>query len=303
MMNANFKTAAALMPAWKQKLEAGIPPTLYPVGLGGFTHVRIGPGLLTLVSGPPGLGKTALVNQWVVDALRASPELRALVVNVESAPEMLLDRQLSRLSGINASLIRDRATLDPERLQFGFDVLDTVAERLAFVNSPYTLEHVAAVVDDFHPGLIVIDYTQRVPPSGTAGPDLRQTVTATMQYLRRFTDEGLAVIAVAALARGKDKSGSTYSGAGLASFRESSELEYGADDAYLLMPAETGAEFGAMKLHHLKARHGEQVNLLLQFDGAHQSFGAVDVAEPANDGLTPDVIAELWAGNDLGGDA
>lgn len=301
-MYANFDTMAALMPSWKQSLLDGIPPTLYPVGSGGFASVRIGPGLLTLLGGPPGLGKTALVMQWTLDALRASPELRAIVVNVESTPSVLLDRQLSRLSGIDAGLIRDRATLDGERLQFGFAELDAVAERLAFVNAPYTLEHVAAVVDAFQPGLIVIDYAQRVPPTDAGGPDLRQTVTQTMQFLRRFTGAGLAVIAVAALARGRGKTGSTYNGAGLASFRESSELEYGADDAYLLMPAGNDADAGAMVLHHLKARHGEPVSLSLLFDGAHQSFAALDVAEPAADGLSADAIADLWqvdAGGEL----
>ena len=59
-----------------------------------------------------------------------------------------------------------------------------------------------------------------------------------MGLVRQFADAGVAVLVVAALARGRDSKGrSSYSeGLGLASFRETSELEYGADDAFILLP-------------------------------------------------------------------
>ena len=59
-----------------------------------------------------------------------------------------------------------------------------------------------------------------------------------MGSLRQFADAGVAIIVVAALARSKDAKGrSSYNdGLSLASFRETSELEYGADDAFVLAP-------------------------------------------------------------------
>ena len=62
---------------------------------------------------------------------------------------------------------------------------------------------------------------------------------------------------------------------------------------------------GAMVLHHLTARHGEPHSLALLFDGAHQSFTALDAVEPADAGLTADAISEFWRadGDDAGGDA
>ncbi|MEI4908496.1 hypothetical protein Q8G40_30905, partial [Klebsiella pneumoniae] len=56
------------------------PPTLFPVGSGGLARIEIGPGLVTLIGGAPTAGKTALTMQWVLDALIASPSIKALVL-------------------------------------------------------------------------------------------------------------------------------------------------------------------------------------------------------------------------------
>ena len=62
------------------------------------------------------------------------------------------------------------------------------------------------------------------------------------------------------------------SGISLASFRESSELEFGCDDAFILHPEADNAEGDAMRLRHLKSRHGEARDLLLQFDRPRMLF-------------------------------
>ena len=86
----------------------GKPPVFYPIGAGALERIEIGPGLVTLLGGAPGAGKTAFTMQALVDALRLTPELRAVVANVEMGPAVLLDRQLARLSGIDLRTIRYR---------------------------------------------------------------------------------------------------------------------------------------------------------------------------------------------------
>jgi replicative DNA helicase len=203
-----------------------------------------------------------------------APALRVLVCNIEMTPAVLLDRQLSRLSGIDLGTIRYRrfAAEHADRLDQGLNTLETLAERLAFVRPPFNLENVAASADAFHADLIVLDYIQRIPPPGDHG-DKRGSVDATMNYLRQFADAGVAVVVVAAVSRGKDSKGrSTYSGDALtlASFRESSELEFGADDAFILVPDEDDT----VVLRHLKARHTEAKDLVLHFDRRCQRFEA-----------------------------
>jgi len=221
--------------------------------------------MVVLLGGAPGAGKTALAMQWVIDAMRIDDSLRVLVANVESSPAVLLDRQLSRLSGIPLNLIRDRALDEShgERLADAFDILESVADRLTFLQSPFSLPNVAAAADATDARLIVLDYAQRFD---AGADDKRQQVN-----LRRFAEAGCGMLVLAAVGRTKDKAGrSSYdsSGLNLASFRESSELEFGADAAYMLCPDGPGKA----KLACLKNRHGEPVGVDLEWAGSIQRF-------------------------------
>ena len=278
---ANFQTAADMFDSWRNDVLTGTAPTFYPIGKGELERIEIGPGLVTLFGGAPAAGKTAFVMQAVTDALRLTPTLRALVCNVEMPPRVLMDRQLSRLSGIDLSTIRHRCFTDEhkERLDIGLCDLKALADRLAFVKSPFDLENIAAAADAFRPDLILLDYVQRITPPGKH-VDSRTAINATIDYIRQFADAGLAVLVVAAVGRTKDNKGrNSYSGDGLnlASFRESSELEFGADDAFILVPTDdkkgkADKPASNVILRHLKARHSEAKDLIMTFDRRCQRF-------------------------------
>ncbi len=293
----HYTTAADVFDSWRDDLLQGNAPTLYPIGEGELSRIEIGPKLVTLFGGAPGAGKTAFVMQAVVDALRLDDTLRAVVLNIEMPPSVLLDRQLSRLAGIPATAIRYRQ-LDGEhadRLQVGLETLEGIADRLAFVRPPFDLANLAATADSFAGScdrlVLVLDYIQRIAPPGNHN-DKRGSVDATMNYLRQFADAGAAVVVVAAVGRTKDAKGrSSYAGDGLslASFRESSELEFGADDAFILTPDDETT----VTLRHLKARHGEQRDLRLTFDRHHQSFTVADDHD-GDGGKYAAALADLW---------
>lgn len=282
-MNANYQTAADFFDHWRDDLLTGTPPTRWRCGPPELESIELGPGIVSLFGGAPGAGKTCFTMQLVVDALRLNPDLRALCCNVEVAPAVLLDRQLARLSGIDFERIRKR-TLDTthgDRLDAGLHALESVADRLAFVRPPFDLANVAAAADAHGATLLVLDYAQRIKPPGTHG-DKRGAVDALMDYLRQFADAGVCVLVVAAVGRQKDSKGRTSYAAdalSLASFRESSELEFGADDAFMLAPAETPGE---VMLRHLKARNSGQKDIRLRFDGARQSFTPIESEPPAS---------------------
>jgi len=272
LTKANFQEVAHAFDRWRDGVLTGQPPVLYPIGSGEMSRIEMGPGLVTLLGGAPGAGKTAFSMQAVVDALRLTPTLRALVCNIEMPCSVLLDRQTARLSGIDLSTIRYRqfTAEHGERLGQALVTLEAIADRLAFVRPPFDLENIAASADAFRADLIVLDYIQRIAPPGTHA-DKRGAVDATMNYLRQFADAEVAVLAVAAVSRGRDSKGrASYSGdsLNLASFRESSELEFGADDAFIL----TADEGDIVTLRHLKSRNGEAKDLVLHFDRPRQSF-------------------------------
>lgn len=276
MMSANCQTAATDFDRWRENVQTGAQPTLYQLGQGDLSQIEIGPGRVMLIGGAPASGKTALTMQLVIDALRLNPELRVVCCNVEMPADALLDRQLARLSGIGAKTIRNRRFDDShsKRLDLGMNELNRISDRLCFVRPPFDLNNVAATYDEFGAQMLLLDYIQRIPPPGQHG-DRRGSIDAAMSRLREFADAGAAVLVVSAVSRQKDSRGcSSYAGDSLtlASFRESGELEFGADDAFVLAP--DGKEVDRVILRHLKSRHSEPRDIRLKFDRKRQSFSS-----------------------------
>jgi replicative DNA helicase len=297
---ARYQCAADALAGWRDDVLSGKPPVLFPVGTGELARVEIGPGLVTLLGGAPGAGKTAFTTQLVVDALRLTPTLRVVVCNVEMPPAVFLDRQLARLSGVDLSVIRHRrlGAEHADRIDQAMSTLEPLAERLAFARPPFDLANVAATADAFDAQLLLLDYIQRIPPPGEH-TDKRGAVNATMDYLRQFADAGVALVVVSAIGRTKDTKGrSSYAGDGLtlASFRESSELEFGCDDAFLLTP-DADDQGDAVTLRHLKSRHGECRDIALTFHRRHQRFtpAGSDQGPRQDAGKLRSALAALWA--------
>jgi len=280
----NFITGTDAIGNWRDSAFSGKPRRTFCVGIGELARIEVAPKQITLIGGAPGSGKTAFTMQLAIDALRISPKLRCVVCNVEMGPSVLLDRQLARLSGVPLQTIRNRAIQQnhADRIDMALSSLDNLSDRLCFVRPPFDLGNVASTVDAFaslgHGGdtLIICDYIQRIPPPGVQG-DKRGSIDIAMNFLRQFADAGAALLVVASVGRTKDSRGrSSYDGDSLdlASFKESGELEFGADDAFILSPQSKKSP-GTHLLKHLKSRHGQCQDLPLNFDGSNQSFKPV----------------------------
>jgi replicative DNA helicase len=311
---AKFVTGEAVFAGWRDNVLTGTGPVVFPHAL---PVPEISPGHVTLLGGAPGAGKTALVMACVVEALRHTDTLRAIVANVEMSPAALLDRQLARLSGVEAEVIRHRRFTGEhaERLDAGLATVESFVERLAFLEPPFDLANVAHAADAHGADVVVLDYLQRImPPGDVADPRLR--ANAVMGMLRQFAGQGCAVLALSAVGRSRDNAGrSTYAAGSmsLASFRDSGELEYGADDAFVLAPVDD-ADPSVVRLSHLKCRHGAQRTIDLHFDRARQAFTLLDDAVDARPApppargkrsrkpkgatphpeFSPERLAELW---------
>ena len=288
MSGANFVTANGFFDEWKTAIVENQSPIFYPVARSGpLVNFELSPGLITLIGGAPGAGKTAMLTQLTIDALRLNPELKAVVCNVEMRPQALLDRQLARLTAIPLEQVRKRRVEQDyvDRLQVGFDTIENIADRICFVQSPFDLENIAETFDEFcgstENTLLTIDYIQRLATRGEAS-NLRTAINESMGTLRSFANVGVAVIVVSSLSRLKDSNGrSSYSSnaVNMASFKETSELEYGADNAYAL--CQTGTSGRAVNLKHLKSRYGSKNDIRLSFNGSLQRFEAPNASRPA----------------------
>ncbi len=305
MPDPSFVSGADLFGDWSKSVFDNTPPLTWKIGAA-FDHVEIAPGRVVLIGGAPGAGKTALITQWTFDGLDLNPKLRAVIANVEMSPSRLLDRQLARLSGVPLTTIRRRQVFpdDIEKIRKAMTRISQVVPRLAFVKAPYTLDRIANAADDHGADLIVLDYVQRIDPPGKFTA-MRDRVNALMSIMRQLADAGIGILAAAALTRSRDSKGrSSYDGKhlSLASFRESSELEYGADDAFLLYPTEPNADpdepVRLMTLNHAKSRDGETKDVVLKFHRRFQKFEDAGLWSKTAVGSSPssaDRAKGIWA--------
>jgi replicative DNA helicase len=304
MSKCKFIRASDALVKWREDLKSGKPPTFFPIAdQGPLSRIEIGPKLITLIGGAPGAGKTAFVMQSVVDALRLTEDLQAVVCNVEMTAEVLLERQLARLSGVPLASIRYRRVeeMPHERIELGLATIEAIADRLSFVKPPFDLGNIAATAETIleQSGserlLLVLDYLQRIESPGKHA-DRRGSVDFAMTSLRGFAEQGAAVLVVSSVGRQKDNRGrSSYDAEffSLASYKESGELEFGADDAFILAPSKDLA--GGRVLKHLKARHSETKDLELNFDGATQQFTAL--TDAVDRGEMQQELQAAWSQN------
>ena len=176
--DSGFTRGEPLFVDWRESVLNGTGPIVYPHTL---PVPELSPGIVTLIGGAPGAGKTAIVMQCVVEALRVESSRRALVCNVEMSPTALLDRQLARLTGIDGEVIRHRrfTAEHRDRLESGLATVESFMSRLTFLRSPFDLANVASAADACDADIIVVDYVQRFSCPGDDG-DARAKVSRTM---------------------------------------------------------------------------------------------------------------------------
>jgi replicative DNA helicase len=283
-MTPHFIVGNALFNSLFASIERGEPPTRYTLPPP-FDKLDVRPGRLILLGGKPGCGKSAALLQIAIDLLRQNTAVRLLMANVEMAPSALAERIVARLSGVPLTAIIDRTLMSYqlEQIRAAVDSIAPVMDRIAFLNAPFALEHVAAAGTAFKANVLILDYLQRFTVGDGKGEKREQLETAAT-VLRRFCDAGAAVLAASAVARNRSPRGSTYDGLGLASFRGSSELEFGADSVYLLEPGGAG---GGVWFRCEKNRFDEMADIMARFDPMIQKFAPLPAGLDGFDIVTP----------------
>lgn len=279
MSSERYVPGLAVLSQVMTDLRSGEPPRRFKPCSGELGRFCFTPGLVTLIAGAPAMGKTAFICQMVVDALRLNPTLHCVLANVEMSPDVLIARQIARISGVSLTAIQERQLTDEhhQRVDIAFDALSEAMSRLHFVKPPFSLDNVdkaaAEALGDCDDVLLVFDYLQRFS-CGDAS-DKRTEIDGTMNALRQFASAGAAVLAVSSLSRSRDSKGrSSYSGdlLSMASMRGSGEIEFGGDDVWILCE---GLSRERRRLKHEKCRNGETRDIELIFDGSLQRFSAV----------------------------
>lgn len=275
------------LPELLDDVLSGDPPPEYHFDTKPWGTLALRPSQITGIGGAPNCGKTALLMKMVAGALLLDPKLRAVIACVEMDERILMERTLARLSGVYLGKIlkRDRDSFFADRINAVRAQLESLADRLIFVQRSFTMLDVRAVCDEFQPHLVALDYLQRISPDSRL-METRQQVTHTMTAVRELADQGPAVLLAVALNR--QASSRTQSRAeatddnvnDLAAFRDSSDVEYSLDDAYVLAKAPgntvtlSEGDYRPKKLilRHVKSRNSLTMHIPLTFDGRVQEF-------------------------------
>jgi replicative DNA helicase len=256
-------------------LKSGECDQLYsiPAPLDGF---EVGPGLISALGAGPGTGKTALASQLLFGALELNSNLVATIANAEMSFRVLARRELVRRTGLQDKRLRfaDLSTSDWIAIDTAANALRPLLERVRWLEPPYRFEQLKLLQNDL-PGFLVVDYLQKFSPDGEA----RAGVNAVMALLRHLALDGWGVLALSATTRtsGKSSSGHDSKSLTLASFKESSEIEFNADSAYLLRdngPIDGKEWLRSIELSCVKNRHGEMAPKDLEFNKAGMRFRA-----------------------------
>ncbi len=228
--------AEAILASWLVRVNRGELPQLIQQQ-GALKGIEIGPGMITVIGAPPGAGKTALIMQIMFDALELDDSLRAIVANAETTFDGLLRREITRLTWLpnQGCVDSDAVRFGPltsqelERVNTAAGLLAPRLQRVAVLREPCNVLQLAKLRDQT-PGLLIVDYIQKFAPGDR---DARQGVNEVMAVLRMLAKAGWAVAGLSATKRDPNGKHSAKE-LSLSSFRESGEIEYNADSAYVL---------------------------------------------------------------------
>jgi|694.fasta_scaffold78443_5 replicative DNA helicase len=293
---ANVRTVNSLLGGLRENVFSGRPPVEFTIASEPWGSFAFRPGEITAIAAPPGMGKTAFASQGTLDALRLHADASCLIVNVEMSPEMLLERQISRLSGVPLDDITRHIGFEGRThlIDSAFATLESIGDRMAFMGPPFTIEHVVDAVRMMQPQILVLDYIQRLQCcDGVA--DTRVRLNSIMHEARIIASAGVCVVLISAVARTPSKKGGGYNAneLGLGSFRESSEVEYGADDAFVIVEeghADPMTGCRTLVMRHPKSRNNRRQDVRMEFDGSIQRFRLLadqDDDENGGDDETP----------------
>jgi replicative DNA helicase len=247
-------------------------PKLFKLG-DALDGLEVGYGLVCTAGGPPGGGKTTWAMQVMAEALERQSDLRAVVANRETPMEVLLQREIARRSGVHSRAIRfgDCTEKQLENIKIAVEEMRPILKRVSSLDEPAELPMLRRLLNE-EPGLLILDYIQKFAPSGEA----KAGVTEVMTTARQFARGGWAVIALSATARTqtKGKSSQDSQQLNLASFRDSSEIEYQSDAAYLIVDSEPDAKATTRKttIQCVKNRHGEKTHKIVNFNMPQSRF-------------------------------
>ena len=248
----------------------------------GFQHLnRVCNGLgagFHVIAAEPGAGKTTFAWQ-IANQIAALAKVPVIYINYEQSKAELREKTLSRLTGIDTRHFRrGKLTLEdpinkPKVLAaLGQYAIETAPHTtIVEADEKTTTLEIEMIVQGVLKKagatscLLVVDYLQLVPLSenqGKTASNMMDKVTLSISALRRIARKlNVSVLAISS----QNRAG--YKKKNLGVFKETGNIEYGADTASVLVPSKASDtdEYRCLDLLVMKNRNGETARIGYKF--------------------------------------
>lgn len=231
----------------------------------------VSPGKLVILAAEPSVGKTA----FALQAARVWAERKRVgFFSFETDPDSLFERLVAGIAGISMRDIK-RNTI-PQR---AWDSLCQVAGQVTKLKldlisaAGMTPADIRAKILESGYQVVIVDYLQIVTAKG--GSRYEQVTNISIDLHRIAQSLGVTILALAQVSRSDDERAPRNS-----DLRESGQIEQDADVIMFLQLARRSQPAGPRKLYVTKNKDGELLQMILRFDGLHQTFskgGPLDV--------------------------
>lgn len=259
-----------LVAEYVMRKQNGEPPREYlSFGMKELDDVFfVEPGDLVVLGGYSSAGKTLLSLQF---ALHMAKTRRVGYFSLETDRRKLGDRMVSHYAQIGLRAIKQgtETSAEVERaVKMGMEVSEFAGGLGVHRLRAASVRDIRALTLRYRYDVVFVDYLQLLRASGRSR---YEQITNVSLDLRELAQGGVTVIALAQLARPETTRGKAAE-PGLWSFKESGQIENDADAAMLLYLADETDHFSPRVLKIAKNKDGELKQLLLDFDGAHQTM-------------------------------
>lgn len=236
-------------------------------------------GQMTTLAAAPGVGKSALALQLVLQCLKEDPNLVAAWCKGEMTRPALAARAVTNWGGRSTGLtLQDIIKKEGESREIGRNLALEVGSRLKIIDMPLRIDRIERAVVKDNVQLLVIDYLQKCDSDHQISDPTNQIIEVLKRLGALITTRNVALLMVTNVAKGVDRHTEIGNIGKL-----SNQIDYDSDNfLYGHKTDETGGD-GETKVIWFckKLRQGEPRDIELWFHGKYQAFEDTSVGEIA----------------------
>ena len=236
------------------------------------SELRVGKGKFLVLGAEPSVGKTAFALQCAWHWAAAG---KIGFFSFETDPETLFDRLIAGFTGISMEAIQTNGISRREWEQICQATQAISQRKLDLISAAgMTVADIRAKIMESGYKIVIIDYLQIVTARG--GSRYEQVTNISIDLHIMAQSLGVTVLALAQLSRSEGERAPRNS-----DLRESGQIEQDADLILMLQLENQACPEGPRKLYVTKNKEGRLFQVLLTFDGRHQTFAKGGILDAA----------------------